>query len=267
MTYTTNIYITIFQDWVGSFGHFWTLAVEEQFYFFWPWLVLFAPKKWLVPALIAIISLAPPYRLFAYYRFPFDIGAMDFKAGTFILGHLDSLGIGALLAVAWQSNIKKETLQKYLTRVVLPIGLLIVTSTLLLFHYRLLPSVVFITGDLGTGMISAWLVSYAGFGFTGLVGKILEFAPFTYLGKISYGIYVYHNFMPLILIPIFGYLDIPLQVPGRINFLLSGLLTVVIASLSWHLVELPINNLKRHFQYAAKPTPTISQIQLTEGKR
>jgi peptidoglycan/LPS O-acetylase OafA/YrhL len=266
VTYTTNFYITINDVWVGRFGHFWTLAVEEQFYLFWPWLVLFLPRKWLLPALLFIISLAPVYRLYAYINFPFDIGAMDFKAGTFTLASLDSLGIGSLLALAWRSNIKKESLQKYLSRLALPVGLLIFTVSLVLYHYRIKPSVFFTLANLGSGLIFAWLVNAAGNGFKGALGKFLEFSPWIYLGKISYGIYVYHNLVPLILIPLFDALGVPYQVPGRVNFILSSLLTLVIASASWHWIELPINNLKRHFPYVSKPALSITQINLLEGE-
>jgi peptidoglycan/LPS O-acetylase OafA/YrhL len=33
----------------GVASHPWTLLVEEQFYLVWPWMVLFLPKRWLLP--------------------------------------------------------------------------------------------------------------------------------------------------------------------------------------------------------------------------
>ncbi|UCH58728.1 MAG: acyltransferase, partial [Anaerolineales bacterium] len=146
VTYTTNVYITVFNTWVGRLGHFWTLAVEEQFYLVWPWLVLFAPKKWLTPIIMILIPIGPIYRLYAYENFPFDIGAMDFKAATLTPASLDILGIGALLALLWHTNIRKETLQKYLSRLILPTGLLLYIFCLVLYHYRIKPSVFFILG-------------------------------------------------------------------------------------------------------------------------
>jgi peptidoglycan/LPS O-acetylase OafA/YrhL len=268
VTYTTNIYITFSGDWVGNLGHFWTLAVEEQFYLIWPWLVLFLPRKWLIPVMLATIPLSAAYRLYAYINFPFDIGAMDFKAGTLTLACLDSLGIGALLALVWNSNISKERLQKVLSRAVLPAGLILYAICLILYHYGIKPSVFFVVGDFAAALIFAWLINAAGHGFKGVVGKVLEFPPLLYLGKITYGIYVYHNLTPLLVMPVFNYLGIPFRVPSFLNFVISGILTLVIASLSWHLLELPINNLKRHFQYAPKAAGGFSDAELlVEGNK
>lgn len=255
VTYTTNIYITINNEWIGRLGHFWTLAVEEQFYLIWPWVILFAPRKWLMPIILFCISLSPLYRAFAYKNFPFDIGAMDFKAATLTPANLDSLAIGALLAFVWTLDIPKTTLQRYLTRLILPIGLFLYVSCLVLYHYRIYPSVFFIFGDFSASMVFAWLVSSAGVGFKGLIGKILELRPLNYLGKITYGIYVSHNFAPLMLMPLLARVGVDLHVPGFKNFILSSLLTIGIAALSWHFLELPINNLKRNFQYKSAPGP------------
>lgn len=251
ITYTTNVYITLNNEWVGRLGHFWTLAVEEQFYLVWPWIILFVPRKRLLPIMLFFISLGPLYRVFAYKMYQFDIGAMDFKASTFTLGSLDSLAIGALLALAWSLDIPKLTLQKYLERLILPIGMILYTICLVLYHYRIKPAVFFIAGDFAASLIFAWLVSAAGLGFKGLAGKVLELKPLNYLGKITYGIYVYHNFAPLILVPVLSRFGYELRIPGFTNFILSGLLTILVASLSWHWLEQPINNLKRHFQYAS----------------
>jgi peptidoglycan/LPS O-acetylase OafA/YrhL len=259
ITYTTNVYITLNNEWVGRLGHFWTLAVEEQFYLVWPWIILFVPRKRLLPIILFFISLGPLYRVFAYKLYQFDIGAMDFKASTFTLGSLDSLAIGALLALAWSLDIPKLTLQKYLERLILPIGMILYTICLVLYHYRIKPSVFFIAGDFAASLIFAWLVSTAGLGFKGLAGKVLELKPLNYLGKITYGIYVYHNFAPLILVPVLNRFGYELHTPGFTNFILSGLLTILIASLSWHWFEQPINNLKRYFQYASAPAGHIPE--------
>jgi peptidoglycan/LPS O-acetylase OafA/YrhL len=255
VTYTTNIHITLFDTWDGPFGHFWTLAVEEQFYLVWPWLVLFAPRKWLIPVTGVAIVLAPTYRFYAYHAFPFDVAAMDFKAGTLTLGSMDALGAGALLAMLTRSGIRSDTLQKLLRWLILPTGLVLYVLVLGLYQYGI-PLAFFTLADLTSAMIFVWLVSGAALGFAGAAGRLLEVRPLLYLGKISYGLYVYHNFAPLVLGPTLRQLGIVYPVPGFTNFLFSSALTVIVAMLSWHFFELPINNLKRRFEYA--PTPALS---------
>ena len=94
VTYTSNIYIFAADRWIGRLGHFWTLAVEEQFYLVWPWLVLFARGPWVVASVVVLMSLAPIYRWYVYAAFPFDVGAMDFKAATFTIASPDTLARG-----------------------------------------------------------------------------------------------------------------------------------------------------------------------------
>jgi len=259
VSYASNIYITVHNTWMGVFSHFWSLAVEEQFYLLWPCLILFLPKKWIPAAITVVILLAPAYRFWAYQTYRLEISPFDFKAGTFTLASLDSLGLGALLAYAWRNKLMPTPIQKYLTALVLPFGLLLYVVSLALYHYRIKPSVFFTLNDLAASLVFTWLVGSASVGFKGFKGKFLTFPVFSYLGKISYGIYVYHYFMPLILVSVLSRFGYELHVPSLTNFILSSLFTIIVASLSWHWLELPINNLKRYFQYTAVPIMPVPE--------
>jgi len=210
---------------------------------------MFLPKKWIPAAITFIILLAPAYRFWAYQIHRLEISPFDFKAGTFTLASIDSLGLGALLACVWRSKLAIATTQKYLTTLILPFGLFLYIASLALYHYHIKPSVFFTLNDFAASLIFTWLVSAAGLGFKGLMGKFMVFPTFVYLGKISYGIYIYHYFMPTLLAPVFEILKIQYQVPGLMNFIISSLLSVTLASLSWRMLEMPISGLKRQFQY------------------
>jgi peptidoglycan/LPS O-acetylase OafA/YrhL len=254
VTYTSNIYISLHRHWIGHVGHFWTLAVEEQFYIVWPWLMLCVPRKWLVPMASLTIVLAPLYRVFAITNFPNDIASGLFTTFTFTFARLDSLGSGAILALVARSGFKREIIQKYLNRFILPIGAISFAALFSLHYYDISSAPVFICGDILLAMMLCWLVNSASQGFKGILGNLLEFKPFVYLGKISYGIYVYHSFVPLLLVLIFEQCGIDYHKTGLLNFVLLSLVTFGIASLSWHLFELPINDLKRYFEYSPRPT-------------
>jgi hypothetical protein len=53
----SNVYFARFGTWQEYTGHFWSLAIEEQFYLAWPLIVLTTPRRWLGP-LIATLDRA-----------------------------------------------------------------------------------------------------------------------------------------------------------------------------------------------------------------
>jgi peptidoglycan/LPS O-acetylase OafA/YrhL len=93
--------------------------------------------------------------------------------------------------------------------------------------------------------------------FTFLSKKILEHPFVVYVGKISYGMYVYHLFMQ----PLFYYISphIGIMVTDKYSmFAFTYLLTFLLAHISWKLIENPINNLKGKFPYFTAPgEPTV----------
>jgi peptidoglycan/LPS O-acetylase OafA/YrhL len=243
--YATNIYTWHYLAFPATVPHFWTLAVEEQFYLVWPLVMLFLPRRWLVPFLLAVCCLGPAWRLYASFHYsPRDYDA----AYTFTGGVVDFLAIGALLAIAAHADRSNERLQRTLNRVVLPIGIVIYVSLFWVSRSLDDHAPLALEGT-GAALIFCWLIYSASQGFGGPFGRALEFRPIVYLGKISYGIYIYHFLVPLALAAVathfgFGYKD-----SGFLNFVAASLVTFGVAALSWHLFERPINGLKRHFRY------------------
>jgi peptidoglycan/LPS O-acetylase OafA/YrhL len=257
-TYTTNIYISVHHQWIGSAGIFWTLAVEEQFYVVWPLLVLFVPRRWLIPMLIGMISLASIYRLWASVHVPGDLVLGGYTSGTFTLAVLDCLGIGALLAILSEMDATRLRVRRWLNRIALPVGGagVLVLITIAYYHGD---AANFVLGETFLALVLAWVVGTASRGFTGAPGRVLEWRPVAYLGKVSYGIYVFHAFVPVFLLWLghrFG-LEFTGQ-PRLFNFVLVSATTFVVASVSWQLFEHPINELKRHFPYRDDRRPELA---------
>jgi peptidoglycan/LPS O-acetylase OafA/YrhL len=262
-SYTTNVYVWSHLTWPHAVGHFWTLAVEEQFYLVWPWLMLFLPRRWLVPFLVGLVCIAPAYRLYASFHYSADTGTEGaFTSLALTPGVVDSLALGALLALASHADGTAVRARRALRRVAMPVGL-VAYSVFFLVGWHLGPfrHVAVAFSDTAAALVFCWLVGSASRGFRGRVGRLLELRPIAYLGKISYGIYIFHMLVPIA----FGYaaarLGIEYTDAGFVNFVATSLATFAIAALSWQLFEAPINGLKRHFRYdTARGTHPVTAV-------
>jgi peptidoglycan/LPS O-acetylase OafA/YrhL len=101
LTYTSNIYQGITNEYVGHFNHFWSLAVEEQFYIFWPLLIFIVPKKHLMSFFTTIIIISFLSRMWCLIDRP-----EDWMLGAYFTPNLLlPLVLGAILALIKQKNI------------------------------------------------------------------------------------------------------------------------------------------------------------------
>lgn len=259
LTYTINYRAAVLGWYPGYVGHFWSLAVEEQFYLFWPWVVLFVPTQWLVPSALTMILVGPVYRLFALL---WQMNGVAFYAVTF--SSFDALGIGAALAILSGGVVATTQLRRTLSFYVLPTALTAaVALNILVTQSPFWTFLYYIFFETALALIFGWLVAGASFGFSGVTGNFLGLKPLQYCGKIAYGIYVYHY---LLRIPIYDagvWLGFDWKLGGYLNFTVLAVVTIAVASLSWHLMEKPINALKARFNYDAasstSATPTASR--------
>jgi peptidoglycan/LPS O-acetylase OafA/YrhL len=244
-TYTTNIYVWHHLAFPYAVPHFWTLAVEEQFYLVWPWAMLFLPRRWLVPFLLTLCCLGPAWRLYA--SFHYTAGTRN-EALVFTIGIIDFLAIGAVLALAAHARRSREQLRRALTRVVLPVGAVLYVSLFWVGrsvdHHAPLA-----LEDTGAALVFCWLIGSASRGFAGPFGRLLEWRPVVYLGKISYGIYIFHYLVPLGFDAAATPFGDEYENSACVNFIATSLVTYGVAALSWHTLERPVNGLKRHFRY------------------
>ena len=234
--------------WGGGVGHFWSLAVEEQFYLLWPWVILFAPRRWLPGIALGAAAVGPIFRFVVF-------GITDNDVTSILLpGCVDSLALGAYLAMTVVPEYRSHPLVRPIGRMVLWCGILLFAAYLAAEHsggYRMFRMVSF---DLAIALMGVWFVARAAEGMTGPVGKALSFAPVRYLGTISYGIYVYHLLLPSLLPKAakrLGHPDLlaPLGDQTLAYLAFYTALTIAVAAASWHCFEAPINRLKARFEY------------------
>ena len=99
VTYSLNIPMLPPTDNLGAASHFWSLSVEEQFYLLWPAAVVFFPRRHLRSLVLAVVGVSLVHKFgFAAAGGPYQLVFWN------VLGCMDSLGLGALLAVRRREN-------------------------------------------------------------------------------------------------------------------------------------------------------------------
>ncbi len=218
--------------------HLWSLAVEEQFYLVWPlllWAGLGLTRTagrlvgWILAAAVASAGLmallytpgTDPSRV--YY-------GTDTRAGAILLG--------AALACVWKpwESTRRAPVAIRIVLGAAGAGALggLAWSVLSLHQFS---DVLYRGGFLGVAGLAAVLVAVIAHPSTPLIGGTLGCRPMVWLGRRSYGIYLFY--WPVIMLTR-SYYDVPLS--GNALLALRATITVSLAALSYWLVESPIRN-------------------------
>ena len=241
-TFTINIYQSIENISVGDFNHFWSLAVEEQFYLFWPWLILFTPRKHFLKLIIGIIVLSIAYKTYIYF-FVFKWMASSY----FVLSCADALAIGALVAYIslYHQGISKKLSSVF---VLLPTVTLYIITRVITLCFNL-STIKNVFDEFLYAIVASIIVNRASRQeFTFIAHTILQNKFVVYCGKISYGMYLYHLFIPFVYFYVQS--KTGLHIDNLFLYFLSLYFTTfVLSHFSWILIEKPINNLKNKFPY------------------
>lgn len=228
-------------DWTGALSHFWTLAVEEQFYLFWPLIILFTPKKHLLKVIFLFILTGIFFRGYIYlindrteYHTMFSY--------MLTLSCIDGFALGAWLA--YIRNYLDDLFDLFKGKYIfLLAGTLFFILFSMFFDINVIDVSLF---KFCMAVIALFMVSKLSIGFKGKLKFIFENKYLMYLGKISYGMYIFHTFVPYI----YKSLGLPYINSMLIMFLIYLFILIVISSLSWLVLEKPINNLKKKFSYS-----------------
>jgi peptidoglycan/LPS O-acetylase OafA/YrhL len=243
-TYTCNFYMAIHQKILGATGHFWTLAVEEQFYLAWPWVILFSSRKWLPRIIFAVVLAGILFRV-ATLHLPINASLLPFAC-------LDPLGMGALLAVLSEHSMRKSLSVVRLLGVVA--GLPLLALVMLLNYTRRFHSLEYVLGNMAVALVAAILILLCSES-SGRTARLLSFRPLSYLGVISYGLYVYH-------LPVWYLMGFDWTVHSLHRTFFGLVVTLAVATVSWHFFESPINSAKRHFSYRVVPKEVVPELPL-----
>jgi peptidoglycan/LPS O-acetylase OafA/YrhL len=246
-TYTQN-WLYIFKTQYGSpiLLHFWSLAVEEQFYIIWPFLILWIrkPKPLLVFVFILLLGVNATRLTLWFMQIP------DFAYANFhLFTRVDGICAGAMLALLFRINIS------FLRHKIWMIILILACLNFLFYFISdsfspRLPFLAFV-GFTTFAVVFAYITYEAILGETKLITIICTSRILKFFGKISYGLYVYHWPVYIILFSKLNkILTVQLNSVVAANITSSLLVTlaaILLSVISYRYFESFFLNLKKRF--------------------
>jgi peptidoglycan/LPS O-acetylase OafA/YrhL len=194
-TYLFNFFIAREGAWnVPYIGHFWSLAVEEQFYLIWPFLVYRLSSQRLMQLCLVLISIATGLH--------FWMEVNDFSKVSIHV--LTPLRLNALCLGAWLATWLRQpyVLQEGLVGIRNLAGALFLGSALIKILIVTIVKQIPATSDAFEAFRTlSWLGIFAslhlaavGSAKDSLIPRALSLRPLRFLGQYSYGLYVFHHF-------------------------------------------------------------------------
>ena len=243
LSYTTNVAMAVNHGWWFSnqhlsLDHFWSLAVEEQFYLVWPMLVLRCSPRTLRAVCVALILGALGWRTLA--TFATDDHWLVFYQ---LPSRADSLAMGALTAIQLRDG---RGLGKNQAAKLVAAGAVLLAA---LLDARMVPF-------LGLTALAWFYRALLAAALTTRLAVPLSFAPLRAVGKYSYGLYVIHM---LLLQYLWHGTGLDRLASHRTLALAAALFVCSYAAafLSWHLVEKHFLALKRHFPMVSEAAGSV----------
>lgn len=238
-------YIALDQSYFESMGrppllkHLWSLAVEEQFYLIWPAVALLLVRRGgrpLVRRLALVIALlSTAWMAYLAIRGGYPVDADPSRAYFGTDSHSMGLLVGAALATVWRPGRLNPSLARSPRAIVTGIGIamLAVIFGFYLFVGEFTPWL-YRGGFLALAVFTAVLIAAVTHPASPL-GPILGVGVLRYIGRRSYGIYLWH--WPVFMVTRPG-IDVPWSEP--VAFVARIAITLAIAEASYRFVEMPI---------------------------
>lgn len=192
LTFTQNIWMATHEQWgPGGISVTWSVAIEEQFYLVFPFIILFLPKRMLLPMLAVVTCASIVYRSVGYFGY----GSV-FTMYVHTLSRLDGLAEGGIIAILWRDDSFKAWLRQ---------NFAFWTKAVKIFALGLIPLAIGMANDVAL-TTAAWGHTYLALLYSalliyvlGALGnkhlKWLRNEKLVQLGRISYTLYLFHPFI------------------------------------------------------------------------
>lgn len=245
-----NWYICV-HGWIPAFpvNPLWSISVEEQFYIAIPLIALYGRRIGL--QVIALTLLAVSYAMVTWYAWAGWHGFSSQWTNSFV--QFQFFSAGTLLSLALNGRIPQWSPATRALAIATGIVCLFVASVYFGVQADT-PSSTVLGAPLGWGLVLAGTLLF----FLSLLGAPTRFLPrpIVYLGRISYGLYLFHELVYTLVFHTWKAqlhrLSTLLHLPawdGGLGTTIAFCTTVLMAHLSYQFYERPFLRLKRRFTY------------------
>ncbi|MGV3244789.1 acyltransferase family protein [Staphylococcus sp. 11261D007BR] len=221
---------------VEPFKHLWSLAIEEQFYLFFPAILLICLKIFKERGTFFIIWAVSLLSLILMIILSFTIGDQNYSRLYFGTDtRLQTLLLGSLLSFLWPPFKLKATISKKQNSLVSLIGLISIAVLIVLFFVISDQDIWLYRGGFYLISVLTLIVIAVAVVPSGIFSKILGNPVFVYIGKRSYSLYLWHYPIIVFLHSHFVNGQIPFYV-----YIIDIVLMLLMTEISYHFIENPI---------------------------
>lgn len=232
----------ILQQSLPYLGHLWSIAVEEQFYLFWPWMAKVKQSKLLRNSIFLLIFLLILKSLFYFINYLYDI---EILLTVITVTRFHCMIFGCIAAILYYQKSK-------------------IIDFLSSIYFSIFSWIIFSLAIINKFHISSSLIDHEVISFITVVVILtqikrknyiidLDSKPFDFIGKISYGIYIYHPLVIFFYVKYFRTFTNDIWYNYIIIFSLIIITTLFISYISFNFFE------KRFIKIKQKYSSVISK--------
>ncbi len=174
---------------VPGFSHFWSLAVEEQYYLVWPFVVWFCGERRLLHICLSLVAIALLSRLLFLAA-----GAPELTTYLYTVCRMDALAIGAITALLSRNTVLMGRLRNHVRGLWASAAILLATGALLSRNYAKYNVVTVSVGYplLAVSFALLVLIAVRDRSADNAITRALMHPVLCAAGRYSYGMYVLH---------------------------------------------------------------------------
>jgi len=231
LAFLSNIYMAATGEWAGHLSQMWSLSMQEQFYLLWP-LIFFLPARWLGYAMAGIVLGALSFRVLCIHW-----EAPEMVRWLLLPGSLDAFAAGGLLAILLK-KFPEFRFQGRWWMAGVPAVACWVTGRVLR-HMEGTGNVAVAFVDLFEIAFFSWLILLIIQSPNSPISRLLSTKPMAALGRISYGLFIWHMLVVCALAPHLDRAGVTMADGMFLRTVILVVASVIVAWLSWTAVERP----------------------------